>query len=135
MIESVLPAVITQLETVTALTGGVVVGMPERLDTLSNTPICWITGADESGNENYRATGPVAQRVETRIELTLGATGVTALNDLLGVLTDVRAALRGFVPITNARPMEFRRGGMVFSDPGWCCWREEYMTDYHEIAS
>ena len=135
MIETVLPAVITQLETVTSLTGGVVVGMPERLDNLSNTPICWITGADESGNENYRATGPAAQRIEARVEVTLGATGADALGDLLAVLTDVRAALMGFVPATNARPMEFRRGGMVFSDPGWCCWRLEFMTDYHEIAT
>lgn len=135
MINTILSAVITQLETVTSLTGGVVLGMPERLESLSETPVCWITAVEESVDENTRATGPVAQRLWVRIELTLGATGATALDDVLDVKADVRAALLGFVAATNCLPMETRGGALLFSDPGWALWRETYLTDYYEIAS
>jgi hypothetical protein len=135
MIDTILSAVITQLGTVTSLTGGVVLGMPERLESLSETPVCWITSVEESGDENTRATGPVAQRLWVRIELTLGATGADALADVLEAKADVRAALLGFVPSTNCLPMESRGGALLFSDPGWSLWRETYLTDYYEIAS
>lgn len=129
---SLLSAIVGQLDTVTDLKGKVLVGQPERLEHLDDAPYAWISNVYEPANGNQRATGPVCQRVQLRVEVTTAARGWA---DMLSVRDDTRAKLIGFLPAATCRPMEYQSGRMEFSDPGWCLWRDEYLTDYYLEAT
>ena len=116
-------AIVTQLETVTGLTGKVAVGQPAQTESLSTGPTCWITDISESAGPNTRVNAPALQRIDTRLGIVLA--GV----DLDSVLTRrdaVRSALIDFQPDAPGDPITYRAGRMEFLDPGIVLWRDEY---------
>lgn len=122
-----LSALITQLETVSDLTGKVMVGMPAQLENIGSAPYAWLTNIVETAGGSP-VTGPVRQRVDLRVEITVGA---QTLDGMLSVRDDIRAALIGFQIDGGHDPMTFRAGRMEFADPGWNLWRDDYATAYY----
>lgn len=123
-----LSAIVTQLETVTGLAGRVTVGTPTQFENVADTPIVWISAAVESAGSNSRTNRPAIQRIEARIEITLGA---KTFDEVAETRDAIRAALVDFQPEAPGDPMEFRSSRMEYSDPGWVLWRDEYGYAYY----
>lgn len=123
-----LAAIVTQLETVTGLSGRVAVGSPTQMENVGDTPIAWISGLTETASSNPRVNSPAIQRIDTRVEITIGA---KTLSEVQTTRDGVRAALVDFQPEAPGDPMEFRNSRMEFIDPGWVLWRDDYSYSYY----
>lgn len=119
-------AIVTQLETIPGLTGRIVVGIPAQMENLAVSPYVWITSIMEGGGDSP-ILGPVRQKVELRLELTVGARN---LDSMLTIRDQVWAKMLNFQPDSGYEPMAFRIGRMEFGDPGWFLWRDEFRTSY-----
>jgi hypothetical protein len=96
------------------------------MENLASSPYVWITSVMEGGSDSP-VTGPVRQKVELRVELTVGARN---LGTMLDMRDQVWAKMLNFQPDPNYEPMAFRIGRMEFGDPGWMLWRDEFRTSY-----
>lgn len=123
-----LAAIIAQLETIPGMSGRVVVGIPAQMENLSTAPYVWVTSVVEGGGSSP-VVGPVRQRVELRMELTVGARN---LQSMLDIRDQVWAKMLNFQADSGYDPMEFRIGRMEFGDPGWFLWRDEFRTSYYK---
>lgn len=121
-----LQEILDQLETVTELAGKIVVGMPERLENIGSAPYAWITNIVQTGGQSP-ILGPVREKIELRVEITIGA---RTLGEMLAVREKLTAALLNFQPDPSYDPIRFRIGRMEFTDPGWVLWRDEFVTGY-----
>jgi len=119
-----LEAIVERIDATMGLTGGCEVGMPAQLESLSTVPMAWITNVIETAG-NSPVTGPVRQRLELRVEVTVGA---RTLGSMLGARDAIRDSLLSYIVNSDYEPMIFRSGRMEFADPGWCLWRDEYVT-------
>lgn len=115
-----------QIATVPELSGRVVVGMPERIENITQSPFVWVTNVAQSGGDSP-VTGPVRQKIEFRFELTIGA---RSLAEMVSIRDKIMAALINFQPTGDFAPMRFLSGKMEFADPGWTFWRDSYSTYY-----
>lgn len=121
-----LAAIVTHLETIPTLAGRVVVGIPAQMESLSAAPYVWVTSVMEGGGDSP-ITGPVRQKIELRVELTVGARN---LESMLDIRDQVWASMLNFQVDSGHEPMAFRIGRMEFGDPGWFLWRDEFRTSY-----
>lgn len=121
-------AIVTELETIPGMAGKVTVGIPAQMEGLSGAPYVWITSIVEGGGDSP-IVGPVRQRVELRVELTVGARD---LNSMLIARDEVWAKMLNFQPDPGYDPITFRIGRMEFGDPGWFLWRDEFRTSYYK---
>lgn len=117
---------ITQIETVNSLKGKVVVGSPAQMEGITSSPYAWITSVTETGGPSP-VVGPVRQRIEARIEITVGA---RTLGDVESTRDLLKGALVNFQIDNGYEPISFTSGAMVFGDPGWFYWTDEYTTAY-----
>ena len=115
--------IVTQLETVTGLSGKVAVGQPATTDSLGNGPTCWITDISESAGPNTRVNAPALQRIDARLGITLAGADLDAV---LTMRDAVRSALIDYQPDAPGDPITYRAGRMEFLDPGIVLWRDEY---------
>ena len=123
--------IVTQLETVTGLSGKVAVGQPATTDSLGNGPTCWITDISESAGPNTRVNAPALQRIDARLGITLAGADLDAV---LTMRDAVRSALIDYQPDAPGDPITYRAGRMEFLDPGIVLWRDEYAwTQYLDL--
>lgn len=122
-----LSAIVSRLESIPGMTGKVIVGIPAQMESIAIAPYVWITSVVESGSESP-IVGPVRQRVQLRVELTVGARNLADMNS---IRDQVWAKILNFKPDNDYDPMVFRVGRMEFGDPGWFLWRDEFLTAYY----
>jgi hypothetical protein len=117
---------ITQLETIPGLSGKVALGNPAMMEGITSAPYVWITSINEAGGPSP-VVGPVRQRIEARVEITVGARTVEEMDQ---TRASVRQALINFQITNGYEPISFSSGGMIFGDQGWFYWSDEYVTAY-----
>lgn len=125
-----LGAIVTQLETVTGLSGNVAIGQPERIEGITSGPYVWLSEAMESSSPSTRINQPSIQRIDCRVGITIGA---QTMSDVLSVRETIRWALIDLDPEGTAgcEPLAYRGGQLAFLDPGWTFWRDEYAYAYY----
>lgn len=119
--------IVAQLETVSGLSGKVVVGLPPQTDSLASGPSVWITDLAESAGPNTRVNAPALQKIEVRLGLVMGT---ATLDDLLPLRDAVRDAIIDFQPESNGDRITYRAGRMEFLDAGYTVWRDEYAYSF-----
>lgn len=124
-------AVIQRLETIPGLSGKIILGHPTFMESIEGSPYVWITGIVELPGDNQRLNGPVRQRVEVRIDLTIGTRNNAAMAALR---SDIQSVLLNFQSEPKDDPMTKGRGQMEFMDPAWTVWLDSYLTAYQVDA-
>lgn len=120
--------IVTQLETVTGLSGKVVVGLPPQTDSLSTGAKCWITDISETAGPSLRVNTPSIQKVDCRIGVVL--TGAD-LPSILPMRDSIRTTLIDYQPESSGDPITYRAGRMEFLDAGIAAWRDEFSFTYY----
>jgi hypothetical protein len=122
--------IVTQLETVTGLSGKVVVGLPPQTDSLSSGPKVWITDIAETASPSGRINQPSIQKVDCRIGI---VTSGADLTEILPLRDGIRTTLIDYQPETQASgdPLSYRAGRMEFLDAGYVVWRDEFSYTYY----
>lgn len=119
---------VTRLQTVTGLSGKVVVGLPPQTDSLSTGPKVWITDISETASPSTRINQPSIQRIECRIGVVTTGADLTAI---LPLRDSIRATLIDYTPETSGDPIGYRAGRMEFLDAGITVWRDEFAYSYY----
>jgi hypothetical protein len=123
-----LSGIVTQLQTVTGLSGNVVIGLPAQIEGIASGPYAWITDVLETSQPSGRVNQPSIQRISTRVAVTFGAQD---FEDVLTVRDAARLALIDYQPDAPGDPLQYRQGRLEFLDGGWTYWRDEYEFAYY----